>query len=94
MPSKPPVDPVKIRGRLRNPRGQHPVMFKVHVSCDDADSETLVEPWRDRDTVLVPGKARSDGRFLQADVGGCAGMRLGIKAQKPHVVGDHHRRLG
>ena len=69
-------------------------MFKVHVGRDDADSETLAEPWRDRDTVLVPGKARSDGRFLQADVGGCAGMRLGIKAQKPHVVGDHHRCLG
>ena len=94
MPSKPPVDPVKIRGRLRCPRGKHPVMFKVHVGRDDADSETLAEPWRDRDTVLVPGEARSDGRFLQADVGGCAGMRLGIKAKKPHVVGDHHRRLG
>ena len=85
---------MKISGWLRCPRGKHPVMFKVHVGGDNADSETLAEPWRDCDTILVPGKARSDGHFLQTDVGSRAGMRLGIKAEKPHVVGDHHRRLG
>ena len=27
-------------------------MLKVHVGRDDADSETLAEPWRDRDGEL------------------------------------------
>ena len=94
MPAKPPVDPMKIRGRLRCPRGKHPIMFKDHVGSDDTDTETLAEPGRHRDTVLVPGKPRSDSHFLEADVGSCAGMRLGIKAQKPHIVGDHHCRFG
>ena len=40
------------------------------------------------------GQARGDGEVVEIDIGGCAGMAPRAVAQKPDVVGNHHRRFG
>ena len=89
-----PVETVKIRTRLRMARRQRQIMCQIHVRRDGGDAISLSEERHDRPSLFIPGQTGCDGCRRQADVGRSQRMRLGVKAKKPHVVGNDDRRFG
>ena len=75
--------------RLVGKRGQRPVMLQSHISGNRRQTEPPSQIGNDDHAILNHRQPAGNRCRVKTDIAGCLRMRLGIKTQQPHVIGDN-----